>query len=321
MLNHEQDEGHSSFSAHHSSFTFMDLIPLTPTAYLLRGGSNAGLIVQDGRAALVDTGLDKDTAKKILRHVEALKVKLTAIVITHAHADHFGGAATVRARTGAPVYAPALEAAVVANPLLEPLYLFGGAAPIPELLGKFLLAEACEVDHLLEPGAQLIGGVPVTALPARGHAPNQMMVAGGGVLFVADAVFAPLVAVKHVIPFYHNITDALATLDAVAALDGAYAAFVPGHGPAVPEIGPWASENRSRLLEIRAAVHAALDPATDIAGILKVTADRLGLIIGNPVTYSLTQTTILACLSSLRKASQASASVVENRLIWSRSPV
>ena len=84
----------------------MELVQLTEAAYQLRGGLNAGLIVQDGRAVLVDTGLDRDTAKKILRHIESLKITLAAVVITHAHADHCGGAATIRARTGAPVYAP-----------------------------------------------------------------------------------------------------------------------------------------------------------------------------------------------------------------------
>ncbi len=109
----------------------MDLIPLTPAAYQLRGGANAGLIVHAGRAVLVDTGLDQDTAKKILRHVESLHVTLAAVVITHAHADHFGGAALIRSRTAAPVFAPPLEAAIIANPILEPLYLFSGAAPRP----------------------------------------------------------------------------------------------------------------------------------------------------------------------------------------------
>ncbi len=294
----------------------MDLLPLTSTAYQLRGGANAGLIVHDGRAVLVDSGLDRDTAKKILRHVEALKVTLAGVVITHAHADHFGGAATVRARTAAPLYAPALEAAIVTNPLLEPIYLYGGARPLPELQGKFLLAEGCPVDHLLEPGDTVIGGVPVTVLRAPGHAPNQVMVAGGDVLFVADAIFAPAVATKHVIPFYYDVTDALSTLDALAGLDGRYAAFVPGHGPAVPEIGPWVAENHGRLSEIRAIVQAALHEATDTAGILKRTAERMGLAIGNAVTYSLTRTTILACLSALREAGLATVRVEENRLIW-----
>lgn len=294
----------------------MDLIPLTPTAYHLRGGSNAGLIVQDDRAVLVDTGLDRDTAKKILRHIEALKVRLGAVIITHAHADHFGGAATIRARTGVPVYAPKLEAAFVENPILEPIYLFSGAMPPVELRHKFTLAEPCPVDGLLGPGEQELGGVSLTAIPASGHAPNQMMIAGGGACFVADAVFAPEILHKHGIPFYVDINQALATLEAVAALDGRYARFVPGHGPAVEQIAPWCAENTARLVEIREAVAGALAESDDVAGIVYGTADRLGMTIPNPAIYWLTQTTIHACLAALQKAGRARVQMVENRLVW-----
>ncbi len=296
----------------------MDLIPLTPHAYHLRGGSNAGLIVQDGRAVLVDTGLDKDTAKKILRHIETLKAELTAVVITHAHADHFGGAATVRARTGVPVYAPRLEAAIVENPILEPLYLFSGALPPAELRHKFTLAEACPVDGLLEAGEQVIGGAPLLIIPAPGHAPNQMMVAGGGACFVADALFAPDVLAKHGIPFCVDIDQTLTTLEAVAALDGRYARFVPGHGPAVEQIAPWCAENAARLLEVREAVAGALAESDDVSGIVHGTAGRLGLTLPNPANFWLTQTTIHACLASLQRAGRARVQMVENRLVWVR---
>jgi glyoxylase-like metal-dependent hydrolase (beta-lactamase superfamily II) len=294
----------------------MELVQLTETAYQLRGGTNAGLIVQDGHAVLVDTGLDRDTAKKILRHIESLKVVLAAVVITHAHADHFGGAATIRARTGAPVYAPGLEAAIVANPLLEPLYLFSGAAPVAELRHKFTLAEACPVDGVLGIGDLVLGGVPVKVLPAHGHAPSQVMVAGGGVCFVADAIFAPEVLYKHGIPFYVDIDQTLATLDALGALAGIYAAFVPGHGPSVPQIAPWAAENAARLVEIRQAVADALAQTGDVGEIVRLAANRFGLAIPNPVVYWLTQTTVLACLASLQRAGRASVQVLENRLIW-----
>jgi glyoxylase-like metal-dependent hydrolase (beta-lactamase superfamily II) len=294
----------------------MDLIQLADSAYQLRGGANAGLIAQDGRAVLVDTGLDRDAAKKILRAVDGLSLRLTGIVITHAHADHFGGAALLRGRTGAPVYAPALESAIVSNPLLEPLYLFSGAAPPPELRHKFTLAEPCPVDGLIEPGEVIIGGVPVQVLAAPGHAPNQMMIAGGGVCFVADACFAPEVLRKHGIPFYADVTQAAATLASLARLDGSYTAFVPGHGEAVASIRPWAGENTARLAEIRQAVAQALQEAAELSDILDHTTSRLQVSIESPVIYYLTQTTVLACLGALEATGAAAARVIDNRLSW-----
>jgi len=298
----------------------MELVPLSGGAYQLRGGSNAGLIIHDGRGVLVDTGLDRDTAKKILRHVEALGIRLAAVVITHAHADHFGGAATIRNRTGVPVYAPALEAAVIENPILEPLYLFSGALPPAELRHKFTLAEPCRVDELLSAGDLVLGGVPVEIIPAPGHAPNQVMVAGGEVCFVADAVFASEVVAKHGIPFYVDVDQAAATFDALASLDGRYAAFVPGHGAAVPRIGPLAAENAARLAEVRATVASALTAGDEPDAITRLTADRLGVTIASPVIYWLTQTTVLACLAALQRAGRAQVTVSANRLQWRAIP-
>jgi glyoxylase-like metal-dependent hydrolase (beta-lactamase superfamily II) len=295
----------------------VDLIRLTDNAYQLRGGANAGLIVQDGQAVLVDTGLDRDTAKKILRAVESLSLRLSGILITHAHADHFGGAALLHGKTGAPVYAPGLEAAIVENPLLEPLYLFSGAAPPSELRHKFTLAEACPVDDLIEAGEITIGGVPIRAMAAPGHAPNQMMIAGGGVCFMADACFAPEILEKHGIPFYVDVTQAAATLASLSRMDGMYAAFVPGHGAEVASIGSWAGENATRLAEIRQAVAQALREATEPGDILLCVTSRLKVAIESPVIYYLTQTTVLACLSALEATGAAAVQVVENRLCWS----
>jgi glyoxylase-like metal-dependent hydrolase (beta-lactamase superfamily II) len=294
----------------------MELIQVAEAAYQLRGGSNAGVIVQDGQAVLVDTGLDRDTARRILRALEGLQVRIGAVVITHAHADHSGGAATIRARTGAAVYAAGMEAAVVAHPLFEPLYLFSGAMPPAELRHKFTLAEACPVDGLLEPGEHVIAGVPLRVIPAPGHAPDQVMIAGGGACFVADACLAPEVLHKHGIPFCVQIDQAIATLAGLSALDGTYAAFVPGHGPAVERIAGWADENVARLAEIREAVAAGLERSNELGEIVRFTAERLGVEIPNPVIYWLTQTTILACLASLQAAGRAAIVVRDNRLLW-----
>ncbi len=60
----------------------MDLIRLTDNVYHLRAGFNAGLLVQGDRASLVDAGLDRDAARRILKHVATRGVEL-AVVLKH----------------------------------------------------------------------------------------------------------------------------------------------------------------------------------------------------------------------------------------------
>ncbi|MDX6686773.1 MAG: hydroxyacylglutathione hydrolase, partial [Baekduia sp.] len=73
---------------------------------------NSFLIRRDGAdsALLVDPG---EEAPKLLGAIEALGVKLDAILLTHTHFDHVGAVAPVAKATGAPVYCPELEVAVL----------------------------------------------------------------------------------------------------------------------------------------------------------------------------------------------------------------
>lgn len=52
-------------------------------------------------ALVVDPGAE---VEDILGHLAAHRWKLSAIIVTHAHIDHIGGAAELKRRTGAPVW-------------------------------------------------------------------------------------------------------------------------------------------------------------------------------------------------------------------------
>jgi hypothetical protein len=106
----------------------------------------------------------------------------------------------------------------------------------------------------------------------------------------------------------------LKTLEAVARLDGQYQAFVPGHGAAIPEIRPWARANTERLREIRGWVAEGLHGGRGVEPVLQECADRSGLSLANPTSYFLAQTAILACVTSLVAAGEATMAVEGNRL-------
>lgn len=283
----------------------------------LQGGVNIGLAVRDGQALLIDAGLDEDAARRALRAAEERGATVAAVFLTHAHADHFGGAHFLQRRLGAPLLAPALEAAMMENPLIEPLYLFGGAAPIGELRAKFTLAQPCRINRVVGPGPLEIGPFRVEIVPLPGHAPHQAGLAVDGVLFCADAVFPEETLQKHQVTFCVDMDETLATLERLPTLP--YAHFAPGHGPAYAagdEIARACAANRQRLEAVRELVCAALAAPQETAALVRHVADHFALRLPTATSYFLTQTTILAALSSLERAGKARAVIADNRLLW-----
>jgi glyoxylase-like metal-dependent hydrolase (beta-lactamase superfamily II) len=295
-------------------------VQLGPGVFHLQGGANMGLVAQDGKGLLVDTGLDKDAARRALRTADELGIVLQAVFLTHAHADHFGGAHFLQRRLEVPLYAPGTEAAMMENPIIEPLYLFGGAAPIRELHHKFTLAKPCQVDHVVDAGQLEIGPFQTEVVPLPGHAPNQMGIAVGDVLFCADAVFPAETLQKHKVTFCADLDQTIATIEQLPSMR--YAHFAPGHGPAYKagsEITQVCTANRERLEEVREQVFAATEHAQETAALVQHIAEHFALRLTSPTAYFLTQTTVLAALSSLERAGDVTAAMVDNRLLWQRT--
>src|SRR5579864_6760860 len=143
----------------------MQLIQLQEQTWVIQGGANIGVIASEGRCLIIDSGMDKDAGRDILNSVKKLGLTATALLVTHAHADHFGGAHYLVRQTGLKVYATRVEASVMAGPILEPLYLFSGAQPPRELQHKFLLAKPCLADVILQGNEQIVDHIPVQVIP------------------------------------------------------------------------------------------------------------------------------------------------------------
>ncbi|MEW6232779.1 MAG: MBL fold metallo-hydrolase [Chloroflexota bacterium] len=294
----------------------MKLLEVAKGVYCLLGGSNVGLIVQDRRAVAVDTGLDKDSAREVTLALGKLGARLEAMVITHAHADHFGGASYLARQTGARVYASPLEAATVSNPILEPLFLFSGAAPPAELKHKFTLAKACAVDGTLSVGNADLNGPSVDVLPLWGHAPGQIGLAYGDTLFCADAFFPAEVLDKYKLPFCFDLDAALETLSGLAALP--YSRFVPGHGRPPQDISALISLNREALVRARELILGFLRQPCQAQELLRDLARELGIELRDVPGFYLLNTSVHACLSSLCRLGLVKPHLVDNQLMWER---
>jgi len=292
----------------------MEGVPLGRRAVAFPGPVNLGALIAENEVLFIDAGLDEGAARKLWRWAEEHGFRPFGAILTHAHADHFGGAHFWEKR-GLRLFSSTLEGAMMEHPLFEPIFLFGGASPHPDLLGKFTLAEPCQISGKLGPGKVELGPFEMEIVFLPGHSPAQIGVRVDDVLFCADALFPSAILQKHPIPFCYDLDQALSSLSKVEA-----ETVVPGHGPILSGANLRAEimAFRERLEEIRGLVLSALDspkPAEEIVGYV---ANALREELRALSSFVLVRTTILAALTSLVRAGQAQATIEENRLLWER---
>jgi glyoxylase-like metal-dependent hydrolase (beta-lactamase superfamily II) len=153
----------------------MDVRPFTVGAvqencYLLnRKGSKRALIIDPG-----------DEAPRLLEAIEQNELELEAILLTHTHFDHIGAVAPLARATGAPVWVPELEQAVLSD--------INAFVPWPGF-GPF---ESWDAEHTLQGGETLeLAGFEVQVLYTPGHSPGHMSFSIGdeAALFSGDVLF------------------------------------------------------------------------------------------------------------------------------------
>jgi hydroxyacylglutathione hydrolase len=128
-------------------------------------------------AFVVDPG---DEADKLSGAVEALGLDVKAILLTHTHFDHVGAVAPLARATGAPVWCPEIEKAVLAN--------INDFVPWPGF-GPF---EDYEADHLVGGGETLqLAGFDIDVIFTPGHSPGHVSysIPDAQALFSGDVLF------------------------------------------------------------------------------------------------------------------------------------
>ncbi|MGM7700964.1 MBL fold metallo-hydrolase [Pseudalkalibacillus sp. Hm43] len=206
----------------------MDMIQLSHSCYYFKGPVNIGYVNQNDTGMLIDTGIDQQVMKKIIKTLEKKSFPVTHLFITHAHADHYGGANYLQRNHDVHTIAPQIEEAILQNPILEPLYLLQGNRPLDEMRNKFLEALPMRVDQVVQEGLLKVGSLETEVVLLPGHSIYQLGIRIGDVLYAADAYFGIEQLQKHKIPFLIDADATLATIEKLLSMNGV--GMVPGHG-------------------------------------------------------------------------------------------
>src|SRR5437868_5633160 len=302
----------------------MQLTQLAEGTWVIQGGANIGVIAHEGRCLIIDSGMDKDAGRDILNSVKKLGLTPTALLVTHAHADHFGGAHYLVRQTGLKVYATRVEASVMAGPILEPRFLFSGAQPPRDLQHKFLLAKPCLADVILAGNEHTVDSIPLDVIALPGHSTEQIGVAFGKTLFVGDAFLTPEILDKHRIPFYTDIQAGLTTLSTLKTQIASFAHVVAGHGEiytsteSTERVVDYTIERLESILEqVRTCLAEGEGQRT--TDVLSIVARAQGATITALPQYVLYNTTIQAALSALYARGEIYPQFQDNYLVWRKA--
>lgn len=296
----------------------MELVTVTDNVAYIPGAVNIGVLRNGERCALIDTGLDKDSGRKIRKVLEAEGLKLEAIINTHSHADHFGGNDYLARNLKAEVYAPSIESGIIQNPILEPIYLFHGATPIRNLRNKFVLAKPSPVDHIIGPGKLEVIGLEVEIIPLPGHCFNQVGVLVDNVLFCADTVFSERVIDKYRVPVVQDVKSHLETLERMNKME--HDLFIPAHTKPVEDIKELVAKNISTTQGIIDDIKGLLNESKTTEGLMAELCTGYGLDLTVVQQYYLIHMTIMAYLGYLYDEKQVDIEMEGNLLRWKISP-
>ena len=220
--------------------------------YVGSEGLSSYLITSSEGHMLLDAGMSAEGAKLVERNIVSLGFKLADVKIllnTHAHYDHAGGLAQMKADTGAKLYASSLE-----KPALEAGRHFGdnenGLTPFPAVKVDRTIGEGQKIKlgettlvAVLTPGHTIGGTAFTTSVSERGRPLNV-------VLFNSISVAGNALVGNKTYP--RIVSDYRATFAKLKTMP--CDVFLPAH----PEQGDLAAK-RQRFL--RGDLNAFIDPA------------------------------------------------------------
>ena len=213
----------------------MELI--SPGVYQVTKMVNSFIIDGDDGVVLIDTGLPRkqgvivDALSSMGRRVD----EVAAIVLTHAHSDHTGGAAALQRESGAIVIASSVDAPVVRGEQAVPPPPIFDFPVVRSLVARLVPnPEPIAVTNVADSGPVPIVS-DLVAIPTPGHTAGHISLLldrNDGVLFAGDSAMSRRSRVIR--GFMNRRTSTFdSSLRAMAEREFEVACF--GHSPPIPK--------------------------------------------------------------------------------------
>lgn len=293
----------------------LELVQLGERTWYVPGRVNIGYYEENGQGYLIDSGLDDEQGRKLLKLIkEKRNAPLRAILNTHSNADHIGANAFIQNRTRCEVWTTLIEGLLTEKPSLEPMLLWS-AHPFKEIRGKFIEAKPSKVTFIKSEGPVM--DTSLIAVPLPGHYFDMIgITTPDDVFFLADALFDPSILAKYRFSVMLDVAAAHVTLDKIAAAEARW--FVPCHARPTNDIIELVRQNKDGLAWVSEAVLGTLaDSPLTREEILAKIALANGLEM-DAAHLLLNLSSVSAHLTYLSEQNKVESFVQECRLLWKR---
>ncbi len=287
-----------------------ELVQVGEKTFYIACPSKVGIYkITESTICLVDSGLDKDAAKKIYKVIQEHNWNISFIINTHSHADHIGGNAFFQEKTHCPIYCVGADKMFIEFPELEASYLFGGF-PNKDLRNKFFYSAKSNVSELTQ--EMIPKGLKIIRLD--GHSFSQIGIkTDDNVWFLADAITGERIIEKYHVIFLADVRKSFESLKKIKSLTGSL--FIPSHGDVLKDVTNLAQINIDKMNEIIHLLLLICKEATSSETVIKLIFDHFGLSMSFAQNV-LVGSTIKSYLSYLYDEGKLEVIFIDNILLW-----
>lgn len=296
---------------------------LSENIYVIEGPTNCGVIRDnDNQIYIIDSGNSSDDGKLILQELEKTfpGCKLNSIINTHSHADHAGGNAYLREKTGCRIFIQQHEKQLLENSRLHPSLIWG-ANPLPELCAGYLTIQENQATDIIteESVITLNNGITFSFTSLPGHYFEMYGITvkeknGKTVFFAGDGLLGYRNINKYWISFLVDYREELKSLEKIKKIEADY--YVPSHGVIKETIETTVEMNQIAIIATEKCILESLkEKPQSCEELLKTVSDKNNITL-KTVQYALILSTLKSYLTVMYREGKVELFIEDNIMRW-----